>query len=153
MVGHCNPPQRLVDVPDGESINCLAFPSTSVCLNETRGRLSSLFDNWSPAAQDESRVAVVGDGLDILRHGELSGYRVTLSGVDGTAIEVGAVELPKVQMDRIVIDGTPADCGDVLEMAVDQNSFGVGIVEAMVIGQAGEYCSHRSASQGDALWS
>lgn len=60
---------------------------------------------------------------------------MTLSGFDGSAIEIGAVELPKVQMGRIVIDWTPADCRDVLETAVDQDSFGVGIVQAMIIGK------------------
>src|SRR5580704_811205 len=93
-----------------------------------------LVDDWGPAAQNKCRVAVVGDGLGVLRSGELFGNGMALAGVDGMAVEVGAVELPEVQVRGVVVDGAPADGRDALEVAVDEHSLGVGIVEAVVVG-------------------
>jgi len=81
-----------------------------------------------------------------LGFGELFGDRVALSGVDGLAVEVGAVELPKVQARGVVVDWSPADRRDALQAAVDEHGFGVGVVEAMVVGQASEYRAQRNAS-------
>ena len=69
--------------------------------------------------------------------GELFGYRVALSGVDGMTIEVGAVELPKVKVRGIVVNRAPADRWDAFQAAVDEHGFSIRIVEAVVVGQAG----------------
>ncbi len=65
---------------------------------------------------------------------------MALAGIYGVAVEVGAVELPEVQMRGVVVDRAPAVGGDAFETAVDQHGLGVGIVEAVVVGQA---CEHR----------
>jgi hypothetical protein len=57
-----------------------------------------LIDDRRPTAEDECGVAVAGDGLGILRERELFGDGVALRGVDGMAIEIGAVEFPQVKV-------------------------------------------------------
>ena len=54
------------------------------------------------------------------------------------AAGIGAVELPEVEVGGVVVDWTPAGRGNALEAAVDEHGFGVGVVEAVIVGQAGE---------------
>ena len=93
-----------------------------------------LVDHWGPAVEDEGGVAVIGDGLRVLREGELFRDGMALGGVDGMAVEVCAVELPEMQMGGVVLEGTPADRRDAFEVAVDEHGLGVGVVEAVIIG-------------------
>ena len=65
---------------------------------------------------------------------------MALADIYGVAVEVGAVELPEVQVRGVVVERAPAIGGDALETAVDEHGFGIGVVEAMVGGQACEHC-------------
>lgn len=60
-----------------------------------------------PAVHDEGRVCKVGDSPGILWHGGLSGYRITLAGVDLEAVNIGAAELPEMKVWGFIFDQSP----------------------------------------------
>lgn len=58
---------------------------------------------------------------------------MALRGFDRAPVEIGAVELPKVQVRSAAINAPPADGRDAFEVTMDEHSFGMGIVEAVIV--------------------
>jgi hypothetical protein len=107
-------------------------------------RICLSIDNRRPAIQDEGRIAVVGDCLRIQWGPELFRDGVALARADLVTVKVSAVELPEVEVRSVIIERAAPNSWDALEAAVDENGLGVGIVEAMAIGQTRKHCGYGS---------
>ena len=68
--------------------------------------------------------------------------------VDGMAVGIGAVKLPEMNVPGIGVDGSPAGRRNAFEAAVDEHRLGVGIVEAVIVGQAREHAGGPARRRG-----
>ena len=101
-------------------------------------RTSVVSGGGVPAVEDEGGVAVVGDEFGVDGLGELAGDGEALGGVERVAVGAGACELPEMEVGGVGLDGSPADGRDALETAVEEDGLGEGVVEAVVVGEAGD---------------